>query len=64
LKQCVCNRRSAIASTGRIGLVSERARPVGNYYTLIGEAYIYGAMEGEAIEMLDEGNFKLQDFIM
>jgi hypothetical protein len=39
-------------------------RPVGNHYALIGEAYIHGNMEGEAIEKLDEGNFKLQNFIM
>jgi len=38
-------------------------RPVGNHYTLIDEAYIHG-MEGEAVEGLDKGNFKLQDFIM
>jgi len=39
-------------------------RPVGNHYTLIDEAYIHGIMEGEAMEGLDKGNFKLQDFIM
>jgi len=82
VRQCVCNRRSTIASTGRTGLVPERAQEedlisiildcsvpvilyaVGNYYTLIGEAYIHGIMEGEAMEKLDKGNFKLQHFIM
>ena len=39
-------------------------RPVGNHCALLGEAYIHGNMEGEVMEKLDKGNFKLQDFIM
>lgn len=39
-------------------------RPVGNHYTLIGEAYIHGIMKGKVMEKLDKENFKLQDFVM
>jgi hypothetical protein len=37
-------------------------RPCGNYYTVIGEAYIHGFMNGEAISLLKEGELKVEEF--
>lgn len=31
---------------------------------LVGEVYVHGAMDGEAMEKLDAGEYKLQDFIL
>lgn len=35
-------------------------RKVGNGYTLIGDCYVHGLMEGEAIKMVEEGQLKLE----
>jgi hypothetical protein len=37
-------------------------RPVGNHYTLVGEAYIDGYMYGKGMIELDEGKYQLEDF--
>jgi hypothetical protein len=37
-------------------------RPHEGYYTVIGEAYAYGLMHGEAMEKLAAGEYKLQEF--
>lgn len=39
-------------------------RPVGNRYTVIGECYVHGLMDGEAMGMLERGDLKTQDFVI
>jgi hypothetical protein len=34
----------------------------GDWYTYVGEAYIHGIMKGEAIDLLDEGKYKVREF--
>jgi len=38
-------------------------RPYGNYYQVLGEAYVHGIMHGEAIDDMDRGKYKLSTFI-
>jgi hypothetical protein len=37
-------------------------RPHGHYFQVLGEAYIQGLMDGEALEFLESGQFRAQDF--
>jgi hypothetical protein len=37
-------------------------RLYGNYYTVIGEAYVHCFMNGEAIKLLEKGELKVEDF--
>jgi hypothetical protein len=39
-------------------------RQVGEYYKVVGECYIHGIMEGEAMEMLNGGQVQLEDIIL
>jgi hypothetical protein len=39
-------------------------RPVGEYYKFVGECYIHGIMEGEAMEMLKRGQVQLEDIVL
>jgi hypothetical protein len=35
-----------------------------NTYIFVGESYIHGVMDGEAIDMLEEGKFSVENFIL
>ena len=37
-------------------------RPKGNYYTLVGECYVHGIMDGEVLEAAHDGSIQLQEF--
>jgi hypothetical protein len=37
-------------------------RPYGEYYMLVGEAYVHGFMNGEALKLLEKGELKTEDF--
>ncbi|CZR69106.1 uncharacterized protein PAC_19007 [Phialocephala subalpina] len=37
-------------------------RPHGGYFQVVGEAYVQGLMDGEALELLDTGGYLVQDF--
>ena len=37
-------------------------RSVGGYYRLIGEVYLHGIMQGEAMKALNQGKKELQEF--
>ncbi|MCJ1368621.1 hypothetical protein MMC16_007765 [Acarospora aff. strigata] len=39
-------------------------RPVGEHYKLVGECYIHGLMEGEAMKWLDRGDYMLEDITL
>lgn len=39
-------------------------RPVGACWSFIGECYVHGLMDGEAMSLLANGTFELQDFII
>ena len=46
----------------RFPVVLRPMGPSGNYYVLVGEAYVEGFMDGEAIVGLEEGYFELNNF--
>lgn len=37
-------------------------RPVGDHWSFIGECYVHGFMDGEAMGLLEKGTFELQEF--
>jgi hypothetical protein len=37
-------------------------RPEGIYYTLVGECYVHGIMDGEVLEAAQGGLIQLQEF--
>jgi hypothetical protein len=39
-------------------------RPQGNFFQVLGEAYVQGLMDGEALEFLKSGQCKVQDFLL
>jgi hypothetical protein len=38
-------------------------RPYGNYFQVLGEAYVQGIMDGEAVEFLESGQCETRDFV-
>ena len=38
-------------------------RPMGVYFQVLGEAYVQGMMEGEALQLLKDGKCEVKDFI-
>ena len=39
-------------------------RPQGEYYRVVGEIYVYGIMNGEAMEVLEQGKCTLQEIVL
>ena len=39
-------------------------RPEGSYYTLVGECYVHGIMDGEVLEAAQDGSIQLQEFCL
>lgn len=39
-------------------------RPCNEYYQLVGECYIHGMMDGEAMAFSNDGRVKLQEFVL
>jgi hypothetical protein len=37
-------------------------RPHGRYFKVVGEGYVQGVMNGEAMDHLKEGRFQVQEF--
>jgi len=39
-------------------------RPEEGYYAVVGDAYVYGLMHGEAMEDLSDGKYNVEEFVL
>jgi hypothetical protein len=62
-----CGSETQITSGDKIAIIFGCSapiviRPAGSNFQVLGEAYIHGLMDGEALDFLESGECKLQDF--